>query len=692
MQKAGGNSSSFRADIEGLRAIAIMMVLFYHLGIKHVSGGFAGVDVFFVISGFLITGLLLKEVERTGTISLVLFYSRRAKRLFPAAALVLLATTLAVYWVLPKTRWQEASGDIFAAAAYFVNWRLAFRSVDYLAEDSQPSLVQHFWSLSVEEQYYLIWPALLVLAIWLLRGRVRQRPLIWGVLLLVATPSFAWSIYQTSQEQGVAYFSTATRMWQLATGGAVAMLGSSLRRLPDFFLVAMGWCGVLALVLTAVFITNEISWPGYAAMLPTLGTAAIIVSGYSKSRYGVSLLLGNRLFIHIGALSYSLYLWHWPVIEIAKVSYGELAAWHCILLVAISYSLAWLTYRFVENPIRHSRAMQDNPRYALSAGLNFTLLGVVSAGALMIAFLQQTRDVRDAPQAMGAMILKGKARDNPAGKPVDRVDWITPDPAMARSDVPQYYEDCFLPRSSSEPKECYYGDPSGDITIALVGDSKIGQWLPAMIKVAEKNSWRIVLFNKGACGFNSAMLHVYGEAYKECYEWNRLVLSRLLNSVKPDYVLTSQVRSTSGMPGTVKNDLVPALVDWWTQLEDSGIDVVALGDNPHPKKNVYECVESNREELTKCAFPRRPGAGTAALKKAARTMGNVDFIDLSDAICPTEHCAPVIGNVLIYRQGSHITKTYSETLAPRLERALKKIGVGSASTDGDDLNSAAEQG
>jgi peptidoglycan/LPS O-acetylase OafA/YrhL len=606
-----GAGSSFRADIEGLRAVAILMVMLYHLGVEQAPGGFAGVDVFFVISGFLITGLLLREIVRTGTISLVGFYARRAKRLLPAATLVLLATALAAYIVLPKTRWQETAGDMLAASAYVINWRLAARSVDYLAEDSVPSLVQHYWSLAVEEQYYLVWPALLVLGLWLLRGRVNPRTLVWCALLLVGLPSLAWSIYQTPVDQGPAYFSTATRMWQLAVGGGVALLGASLGKIPPAWAALSGWAGLLAIAATAAFVTPGVMWPGYAAALPTLGAAAIIVGGYSQSGYGVGKVLGNRVFIHVGALSYSLYLWHWPVIEIAKAEYGEPTGLLRIVVVIVSYVLAWLTYRLVENPIRHSKAMHENARYALSAGLNFTMLGVLSAAALLIAFQHQTRGGADSPRALGAMVLDGKARNNPAGRPVDSVDWMTPEPGMAREDVPSYYKDCYVRYSSSEPKECYYGDPSGQTTIAMVGDSKIGQWLPAMIKVAEKNKWRIVFFNKGACGFHSAMLHLRGKVYTECHEWNRLVLERVLE-LKPDYLLTSQVRSTSGMPGAAANDLVPALIEWWTRLEDDGIDVIALADNPHPRKNIYECVERNPQALTRCTFPRRRGAGTPA--------------------------------------------------------------------------------
>lgn len=666
----------FRPDIEGLRAVAILMVLLYHLGVPQAAGGFAGVDVFFVISGYLITGVLLREIERTGGLSLRDFYARRARRLLPAAALVLLACAVATGLAFPKTRWQEAGGDIVAAAAYAINWRLAFRSVDYLAEDSEPSLVQHFWSLSVEEQYYLVWPATLALGLWLLRGRLAPRPLMWGALLLLGLPSFAWSVLHTPVEQGMAYFSTATRMWQLAIGGALAVAGAMPGRLPAALHGVLGWAGLLAIAATMLRVTPQVPWPGYAAALPTLGAAAVIASGRVPVPGGVGTLLGSRPMVHVGALSYSLYLWHWPLVLVAQAKYGELT-WPLRGAVVLgSYALALLTYHLVENPVRRSGWLRDRAPRALGAGLGLTLVGMLSGAALMLALQRPLDDPPDTREPMGAQVLLGDARDNPAGAPVDRVAWMTPEPAMATADLPDYYRDCYVSIRASEAKECHYGDPSGSVTIAMVGDSKIGQWLPAMVRVAERNRWRVVLISKAGCGFHSAMIHARGRAYTECHEWNRRVLARLLESVRPDYVLTSQVRSASRMPGSGKNDLVPALVDWWTRLEDNGIDVIALADNPHPKGQVYECVERHRQELTRCAFPKRRGGGTPALRAAARRMGNVEFIDLSDAICPTERCAPVIGNVLVYRQGSHITRTYAETLAPRLEHALKQAGVG----------------
>jgi peptidoglycan/LPS O-acetylase OafA/YrhL len=243
---ASTRGSGFRPDVEGLRAIAVGTVLWFHAGLGGLSGGFAGVDIFFVISGFLITGQLVREVERTGRIALPRFYARRAKRLFPAAATVLVTTAVLTLLFLPKVAWREFGGDIAAAAAYVVNWRLAARSVDYLAEDSTASPVQHFWSLAVEEQYYIIWPVLLLALAGLIRARRWPvRTVMAAGLSAIVIPSLAWSIYLTQADPARAYFVTTTRLWELGIGALVAVGATLWTRLAPPLGAAIAWGGLV---------------------------------------------------------------------------------------------------------------------------------------------------------------------------------------------------------------------------------------------------------------------------------------------------------------------------------------------------------------------------------------------------------------------------------------------------------------
>jgi peptidoglycan/LPS O-acetylase OafA/YrhL len=681
---SAGRDSRFRGDVEGLRAVAIGLVLLYHAGLAFVPGGFVGVDVFFVISGFLITTQLVSEVDRTGTVSLPKFYARRAKRLLPAAAIVLATTVVLVRLYVPRTRWEEIGGDIVGSALYFVNWRLADRSVDYLAEDSEASPVQHFWSLAVEEQYYLVWPLLILLAAGAARLiRSGVRPALWLGLAAVAIPSFGWALLETARAPERAFFITTTRMWELAIGAAVALGAAAFTRLPRWWAVPIGWAGLVAIASSGLWYDTGTPWPGHAALLPTLGTAAVIAAGFAAARGGPGWLLGTAPFRWVGGLSYSLYLWHWPLLAVAAVHWGELSAPAGLALTAFSVLPAWLTYKLVENPLRHSPAISRSPRLALSLGANFTLVGVVAGLALLVSFSTALPDRGQVPpdqQALGAAVLAEQPRDDPAGAPVDTVEWMTPDPLEATEDVPDIYaEGCQQGFEEAEVLSCEYGDSGSDMTVVVAGDSKIVQWLPALQPLADANGWRLVTYTKSNCGFHAATTMVEDSPYDTCLEWNRALLDILLAD-PPDYVLTSQRAAHGvGVDGESSVDaMITGLRSVWTQLTAVGTEVVVIADNPGPGFNVYECVEEHRDELSQCTYDRELYESDSAAPtqwQAVAGESGVHFVDLFDAICPTQPCAPVIGNVLVYRQGSHITATYIETLTPRLAAELSDVGI-----------------
>jgi len=670
----GHRHSRFRADVEGLRAVAVGLVLLYHAGLPFVPGGFVGVDVFFVISGFLITGLLTNELRRTGTISLSAFYSRRAKRLLPAAVLVLAATVAMAFLLLPPTSWKEVGGDVVASAVYVVNWRLADRSVDYLAEDFEASPVQHYWSLAVEEQFYLVWPALLLLASML---RTRRRSLgLWIGLAAVAVPSFAWSVYLTSQEPATAFFVTTTRMWELAIGGGVALAAAATAWLPRTFAAFVGWAGLVAIVASALLYSTQTDWPGAAALLPTLGAAAVIAAGQSAGSAGPIALLGTRPFVWLGGLSYSIYLWHWPMVVGAAAYLGGLRPWQGLVVVTASLAPAWLTHRFVENPIRYARRFTQAPRLALVLGAALSTVGVAIGLSPYLAVHAKVTTNSNAP-VEGAAALG----DPPATPPPARPEAIVPDPLEAIHDVPDAYDrGCQAGESSAEPVSCVYGDPNGSIDVAVVGDSKVLQWISAIDAIGDQRGWRIRTYTKSACSFADAVITRNGEPYDACTEWNRAVMERLRDD-PPDVVVTSQGRSTAlddpndPEAGSSTEAMVRGLRSHWTSLTGRGTHVVVIRDNPNPPEgeSVYACVAEHREAIDQCAFDQeaaeRRGAGEV-LAKAANNMQGVHVIDMSDYFCLAGSCPAVIGNVLVYRQGTHITKTYIDTLRPVVERKL----------------------
>jgi peptidoglycan/LPS O-acetylase OafA/YrhL len=673
----------FRGDIQGLRAIAVGLVLIYHAGVPFLPGGYVGVDVFFVVSGFLITTMLVSELDQTGRISLRRFYARRAKRLLPAAAVVLTATVGLVVLCIPKVRWSEIGGDIISASVYVVNWRLAARTTDYLAEDSAPSPVQHFWSLAVEEQYYLAWPLLLIVAAFGARlTRTRVRAALWVSLAAVAVPSFAWSLIETAYAPERAFFLTTTRGWELGVGAAVALAAAHCARIPRAWAAAIGWVGLASIVLAALIFTAGTSWPGHSAALPTLATAAVIVAGCGGSRGGPEAVLDTRPFRWVGALSYSLYLWHWPLVVAATAYWDGLTLPQRLAVVGLSVVPAWLTFRLVENPARHAPAIAGSPRLAFGLAAGCTVAGVTAGLVLPLTVASSVVANRgDERSARGAGVLAADPRDDPGGAAPDHVRVITPDPLQATSDVPDVYGDgCHQDQRSAEILSCTYGNPDATVTVAVAGDSKIAQWLPALQVLAGQNNWKLVTYTKSACSFAAAdILTSRGTPYTSCARWNAGLLDHL-RALRPQYLLTSQgsrtALSAAGAPSV--DAMVDGLRKTWSALTAVGSRVIVLADNPHPGMNVYQCVDQHREDLTACTYSRdRRTAHSAYVtqKRAVRGQAGVAMIDLYDAVCPTAECSPVIGNVLVYRQGAHITATYVRTLTPRLAAALSGAGL-----------------
>ena len=665
-------STRFRGDIEGLRAVAVGLVLWYHAGLPWISGGFAGVDVFFVISGFLITSQLVREVERSGTVSLPRFYARRAKRLFPAAFTVLAATAALVWLVFPKTTWRDFGGDIAASAAYLINWRLADRSVDYLAEDVGASPVQHFWSLAVEEQYYIIWPLLiLALALLIRRYRLRTRSVLAVALTaLILLPSLAWSVYLTGADPARSYFVTTTRLWELAIGALVAIAATAAPRIPRAVAIALGWAGLALITTGALTQSTATPWPGTAAAVPTLGAAAVILAGFAAGPNGPTRILGTRPMVWVGGLSYSLYLWHWPLVVAAEeIRPGSTLA--PIAAVLLAFLPSWAANRWIENPIRHAPLFAIRARPALALGLSLSRAGVVAG--LAVAWSTPTVRTADPALVPGGSVL-GVNSPDPAK--VDQTPAaMTPEPVDATSDVPEAYaQNCQVGAEETDVRSCTFGVQNGSTTVALVGDSKILQWLPALEEIGQDKGWKVVTWTRSACPFSATLATPGDSAAHRCRDWGEELIDRLTGADRPDLVITSAVRSSgmrsAGEPGTSK-ELADGYVEYWNRLHESGVPVLALSDTPQPGREIYECVAENPDTyMTDCQGKGGDGLGTPALRSAAEQAAGTSWFDVTPWICPGGTCWPVIGDVLVYRQGSHVTATYARTLAPVLERPV----------------------
>jgi peptidoglycan/LPS O-acetylase OafA/YrhL len=671
------HTGGFRADIEGLRAVAIGLVLLYHAGVPFLPGGYVGVDVFFVVSGYLITGLLVREVERTGRVALGRFYARRAKRLLPAAALVLATSAVLMWLTASVVQWRAFGHDIVAAALYVVNWRLADRSVDYLAEGTGASPVQHFWSLAVEEQFYIVWPLVLVLVALVARRRgIPVRPLMVVGLALVVVPSFLWAMATSGSTSG--FFVTTTRLWELGVGALVAVAGTVA--VPRVAARATGAVGLVLVVGSAVLLDHTTPWPGAWTLLPVLGTAAVIVAGASPAHAGPRVLRLSPV-VWVGGLSYSLYLWHWPLLIAAENVAGELSVPERLAIVAASAVPAWLSLRFVENPVRFSARLARSNNVTLGAGAALTAVGLI-AGLVLAAGVPSSSAGAAAPGARSLVAADGRVTP----PPMVTSGPVTPSAALVTEDVPKPYDDgCDVKMDEVALELCVYGDPDGSRTVVLAGDSKALQWFTPLETIARENGWRLVLATKSACGFADAIRPGADDLpYTLCGSYNKALLDELL-TMRPDAVITSQVHHTAydDAGELTEEAMVAGLSSYWSQLEESGTDVIALLDNPHPHDvpegdtEVYTCVAELPDQLDRCAFTLTLDSGAVAQTAAADRVQGTDVVEVKDLLCDERVCPAVIGGVLVYRQGSHITDTYARSMTPALASRLVPLVEGS---------------
>lgn len=685
-------SKEFRNDIQGLRAVAVGTVLLYHAGASFMPGGFVGVDVFFVISGFLITGLLIKEMQNSGKVSLADFYARRAKRILPAATAVLIATAVLTLTILPRNRWDSVGWEILGSAFNVVNWVFATNSTDYLRQDQAASPVQHFWTLAVEEQFYIVWPLLLVGACFLASTRRGHRSSALnfprainlariGVLALTI-PSFAFSIYYTQENSGAAYFVTTTRLWELGVGALIALFATELARLNALIAQLIGWVGLAVIVISVVVISSGTPYPGSAALLPTLGAAVVIIAGMNgRATSGVGALLSLSPFTWIGNISYSLYLWHWPMIVIGTYVLGGLTLTQGLVIIALSFIPAVLSYRYLERPVLHWDYLKDNGKVLGLATITVCCAGLAATAILLVPKPANSAGFTPAPLAitgqaapagpkLGAELL---AEDPATGLPQDVVPAFEPLAMYAAEDITP--NQCHQNVNEDQAEPCILGNAAGVFRLAVVGDSHAAQWGSAFARLAQKNGWRVEMYTKSSCALVGTMIMAEGDkaTYDTCLSWHDNVVSALTGPSKPDLVLTTgqAYKTADGRP------LADSLAATWGKLQDAGITVAALGDTPRPGINVPECALANEERLTECAVDRNVALknGLSTQQLAAQLAGGVEVLDMTDHICPADKCSVVVGNVFVYRDSNHITATYARTLAPALESKLVTLGA-----------------
>lgn len=643
-----GEGPFFRTDIQGLRALAVVFVVLYHAQVPLFSGGYVGVDVFFVISGYLITGLLMRETERCGSIDFAAFYARRIRRLLPAALLVLVITALAARVLLSPLEQREMVPSLLFSALYSSNLWFASQATDYLASDVHTNPLLHTWSLSVEEQFYLAWPLLILLAAKAGRADRTKTRLVWAMTAVLAI-SLAASLWLTVTAHAWAFFGSPTRAWEFATGGLAFMaqgrMAALSRRIKDV-LAATG----LALMFAAVLLfDNTTPFPGWAALLPVAG-AGLVVSVGAGPQGRVSRLFMHSAWQVVGNLSYSWYLWHWPVLGFQAVLWGSSTLPVRMLWVAVSLALAAVTYHFVENPVRFSAALAVRPLRSFAVGMLLTAVGTGSA-----------------------LGLRALAKDAMASSQQARFEAV-------RSDLPRIYsEGCHLPYAVESFPACVYGDQFADRIMVLFGDSHAAQWFPALERVATEMGWRLISLTKSACP--SAMVTPHNAAlarpYRECAAWQARVLKRIAAERPTVVVLGNSSRylrdPSEGIDAQAWRE---GMARTLAGVRQAGATAMIVRDTPEPGFDVPVCLSRaawREQGDAACRFERRNALDSRVVeidRAAAQGMDHVSLVDLSDMLCDRSECRAAIEGRVAYRDTHHLTTAVSARLAPALRERL----------------------
>ena len=658
----------------------MLLVVAYHAGVPGVTGGYVGVDVFFVLSGFLITGLLLRELRSTGTISLRDFYARRVRRLLPVSALVLLTTALASLVLLPPLDRGTALTDVSAAALYVANWHFALTDAAYTAPTGK-SPVLHLWSLSVEEQFYVAWPLLLLAVTAGIRSGRRRLVVQRRVALALAVLGVVSLALSAQLSQGLgpwAYYGLHTRAWELAAGAALALVAPRLRGLPRELALIAGWVGVALVVLSAVVLDEDTAFPGTAAALPVAGTALLVAAGAGLAGVvGVGVALSGAVPRYLGRISYAWYLWHWPCL-VLLAGVGRAAdeegtattagASRVLLAVAVSFVLAALTNVLVETPVRTSRWLSADRRRSLTLG------AVLTAAVALVPLL---------PVPGPAGVAGGSTAKLRTGGTVT----LRQTPAQARSDHPRGTEGCYSPHEDLAVEPCRYG--SGDRTVVLLGDSHAEQWFPAFRRAAQEQGWTLHYWAKPLCPATSVLVYAprLRGPYPACSTWREEVLRTIAALPEVDAVVLAR-RGEYGdrLAGPDGRQLpVDAAGPLWEEGTRTTVEtltaatprVVLLGATPRPGRDVPSCL-SEAERAQDCSFGLDVRPARAVVEAAEdRVIADVDAVrrlDVTGWVCPADPCDVVSrdGDV-VFRDGEHLTATFSASLAGRVGRELGSL-------------------
>lgn len=667
----------FRVDIQGLRGVAVLAVVLYHAGLPGLTGGYVGVDIFFVISGFLITSHLLRGIGPGRRLSLAGFYARRMRRILPASFVVLFATVAGALIWAPPLLFKEIFHGAVATAVYAPNVLFFAKGRNYLSETT-PSLFQHYWSLGIEEQFYLVWPLILII-IWRLTRSTRT--LAWVVGVLVAA-SFAGSAVLTDVSQPMAFYLLPTRAWELGIGGLLALVlaHGAIRargpaRLGGAATAAVGWLGLAGIVAACVTFTSSTTFPGVAAALPTLSTAAVIWAGAHDAPWGPARLLSTRGIVFVGTISYSLYLVHWPALTFPQVAVGfhhPLPLAVTLLIAVACVPLAWALYRWVEVPGRRWRwLVEARPRRT------FAVAALASASAIAFATVSYEAVKREPVSTVEV------AQSTVVSEPPAATDFVpanlSPALDIAYADMAvSHYDGCLRGRESTDASACLYGDADAP-RIALLGDSHASQWLPAVQAVADGRGHAVAAYLKESCPTLVTPVRHEGAVYAQCEQWLADAVADI-NAQQPALVVLASYSGIEVVPvdGSDERAWEEGLAAIIGTLD---VPVAVMADTPDLVQSPPLCLSARLSDALYCGVdPARALHPDIAEVVAATTAAHgATLVDLNSYLCDEDMCPTIIGDTLVYKDDHHLTATFAGLMGAAMDAGLAPLFEAGAS-------------
>lgn len=682
-RSTGQANPRIRYEIEGLRFFAVFLVVVYHVWLGRVSGG---VDIFLLISAFLMTGQFTRKIERGDSLNLPKHWLHLVKRLLPQAALVIGTTSVLCWLLVSQYKWQGYIQEGWSSLFYFENWTLANNAVDYYASHSDASPFQHFWSLSMQGQVFLIWPCIfLAVAFVSRRTRLRAKSLLVAIFSTVFVVSLAYSIWQTDTNQAHAYFDLGTRLWEFSLGSLMALALPYLK-LPRPLRLIMGWVGLILIISCGIVLDVDRQFPGYLALWPLLAAAMVIIAADTRNDVhpkranlmpwlpgrgvGVDRLLAARPLVFMGGNSYGLYLWHWPMLVLMLGVYNldTVSFKRGLVMIAAAVVLAIITTQLVEKPARKIPWVEAKWYRSGLVVVMALLLAAVPLGAWQANVKAKVSQAAHASQEdhPGAAALVPGFNYTGAQNAL-----VVPAPAELPKEFAGLPSKCtgkWAPTDKSQASVCQQKDPAGQVrkTVVILGDSHAEQWMPALEQTAQEQNWRLVALLKGACPYSTSSSGFAAD----CVQFNQKS-TKYVESVHPDAVF---IVGTANAPSSNKETLVNGFEQTVTALSAAHIPVLAIRDNPRFDFNIAQCAIDKGAAASECNPARADVmAGQVPFASIKNPPNNVFFLDMSDYICNQEECPAVVGNTYVYIDDNHLTKTYSATMGPMLTAQIGKV-------------------